>query len=80
MRYILFVKESCTYCTMAVQLLEEKNLSYKSIAFEPDQETVLQEVKEAYAWNTVPMIFYRNGNLIKFVGGYTDLLKEIENE
>ena len=80
MRYILFVKESCPYCTMAIQLLEEKNLNYKSIAFEPDQELVLQEIKSAYDWSTVPMVFYRNGDLTKFIGGYTDLLREVGNE
>lgn len=80
MRYILFVKGECPYCTMALRLLEERNLNYKLIKFEADQKTILQEMKDAYDWTTVPMIFYRNGNLIKFVGGYTDLLKEIENE
>ena len=80
MRYILFVKEECPYCRMALQLLEEKNLNYKSIAFETDQETVLQEIKDAHDWTTVPMIFHRNGSLIKFIGGYTDLSKELGNE
>jgi len=80
MRYILFIKESCPYCVMAEKLLQERKLNYKSVAFEPDQEPTLQEIKEAYNWETVPMIFYRNGSLIKFIGGYTDLLKEFENE
>jgi len=80
MRYILFVKEGCPYCTMAVQLMEEKKLNYRSIVFEPDQEIVLQEIKDVYDWSTVPMIFYKNGSLTKFIGGYTDLLKEFENE
>ena len=80
MRYILFVKRECPYCVMAIRLLEEKNLNYKLVNLESDQKIILQEIKDAYDWTTVPMIFYRNGNLTKFIGGYTDLLEELKNE
>ena len=79
MRYILFVKETCPYCVKAVQLLEENGAKYNLVTFDPDQEDVLKEVKAAYDWKTVPMIFYRNNNLIKFIGGYTDLLEELQD-
>ena len=73
MRYILFVKEGCPYCEMAIRLLENRKLNHKSVVFSDDQENVLQDIKEAYDWNTVPMVFYRNGSFIKFIGGFTDL-------
>ncbi len=79
MRYILFIKEDCPYCVDAVQLLEEKGMSFNTVVFDPEQEDVLKEIKTAYDWKTVPMVFYRNGSLIKFVGGYTDLLEELED-
>ncbi len=80
MRYVLFVKEECPYCVKAVELLEEKNLSFKKVVFDADQENVLTEVKDAYDWKTVPMIFYKNGNLVKFIGGYTDLVGLLDDE
>ncbi len=79
MKYILFVKDECPFCVKAVQLLEKKSLDYKIVSFEPDQERLLQEIKSAHDWKTVPMVFYRNGSLIKFIGGYTDLCKELQN-
>jgi len=79
MRYILFIKEECSFCVKAVQLLEEKKLNYKLVVFDSSQEMILQEIKEAHDWATVPMVFYRNGSLIKFIGGYTDLLEEIKD-
>jgi glutaredoxin len=80
MKYILFVKEECPFCVKALELLQSKGLNYKIVLFEPTQEEALREVKTAYEWDTVPMIFYRNGNLIKFIGGYTELAAELENE
>ena len=79
MRYILFVKNSCPFCSDAIELLEREDLSYRVVNFDFDQEEVLTEIKKAYDWGTVPMIFYREGQDIKFVGGYTDLQKLLED-
>jgi len=73
MRYILFVKEACPYCKMAADLLEEKGLDYSQVVFEKGQEEVLEQIKSAHNWKTVPMIFCREGSSIDFIGGYTDL-------
>ena len=75
MRYILFIKETCPFCVKAVNLLEEKGLSYKVVNFLPEQQQLLREIKEAYSCSTVPMIFERNGADISFIGGFTDLEK-----
>ena len=80
MKYILFIKESCSYCQMASQLLEEKGVNYKTVIFEEEQESVLTEIKDVYGWKTVPMVFYKNGNLTKFIGGYTDLVELLKDE
>ncbi len=75
MRYILFTKASCPFCVKAQALLDQKGLDYKIVNFTPEQSLILREIKEAYQWNTVPMIFQREGAMIKFVGGFTDLEK-----
>ena len=79
MRYILFIKQTCPFCVKAVQLLQQRGLPYKIVDFEPDQEEVLREIKEAHSWKTVPMIFERDGADIKFIGGFTDLEEWLES-
>ena len=73
MRYILFVKETCPFCDLAVDLLEEEGAHCSTVVFGPDQLKTLEEMKKAYEWATVPMVFKRDGDQIKFIGGYTDL-------
>ena len=76
MRYVLFMKEECPYCVKARQLLEEKDQNFKIVSFEPDQESVLTEIKDAYDWPTVPMIFkIDDDKKINFIGGYSDLVE-----
>ena len=74
MRYVLFIKESCPYCVKAKKFLEEKEQDLKVVFFEPDQENILTEIKNAYDWPTVPMIFQIDDEKkINFIGGYSDL-------
>ena len=75
MRYVIFGKKQCPYCVKAEALLEERGEKIKVVNFEPDQDVVLQEIKNAYEWPTVPMIFEVNDSAaINFIGGYTDLV------
>tara|TARA_A100001391_G_C5040796_1_gene270822 strand:+ start:433 stop:675 length:243 start_codon:yes stop_codon:yes gene_type:complete len=80
MKYVLFVKDNCPFCVKAIELLESKNLNYSVINFLPDQHGVLSEIKHAFNWQTVPMIILKDGKQTKFIGGYTDLAEELENE
>ena len=80
MRYILFVKEECPYCSLAEDLLEENQLRYDSVHFSPEQTAILEEMKKVYEWSTVPMIFRRENNQIEFIGGYTDLKVFLESD
>ncbi len=79
-RYILFVKKECPFCIDAIELLDQNKLLYKVVNFEPDQENTLNEIKIAHGHSTVPMIFYRDKNDIKLVGGFTDLQKWLVND
>ena len=40
---------------------------------------LLEQMKTAYQWETVPMVFERQDNDIKFIGGYTDLVEYFGN-
>jgi|TARA_R110002074_G_scaffold330599_2_gene501113 glutaredoxin 3 len=79
MKYVLFIKESCPFCIKAKEILELKKVEFKVVNFEEDQTNILQDIKEAYEWPTVPMIFQvKEGSTIKFVGGFSDLEKHLD--
>ena len=80
MNYIVYVRDNCPFCVKAEELLNTKNLNYKIVNFSADQTQLLSEIKNAYSWTTVPMIFRREENEIEFIGGYTDLEKILANE
>lgn len=73
MKYVLYTKEACPFCVKAQELLEREGKEFKVINFEENHQNILQDIKEAYDWPTVPMIF-EVGDNINFVGGYTDLI------
>tara|TARA_R100000008_G_C3542055_1_gene145344 strand:+ start:297 stop:539 length:243 start_codon:yes stop_codon:yes gene_type:complete len=76
MRYVIFSKPECPYCIKAIELLEKTEKTFKVVNFAPQQENILNEMKEAYEWSTVPMVFrIDEDGAIDFVGGYTDLSK-----
>ena len=79
MKYVLFIKESCPFCVKAKEILQLKKAEFKVVNFEDDQANILQEIKEAYEWPTVPMVFQvKEDSIIKFVGGFTDLEKHLD--
>jgi glutaredoxin len=79
-RYILFTSPDCIFCKKALDLLMERSEHYKVVEFQEGQQEVLNDIKQAYTWKTVPMIFYRLKNTIQFIGGYTDLVEYFEQE
>lgn len=80
MKYIIFIKNDCPYCVDAASLLESKGLNYSSVVFRKDQEDILKEVKNAFEWQTVPIIVERNEGHTKLIGGYTDLVEYLKDE
>ncbi len=74
MKYVLYTKQTCPFCVKAQEFLELHKENFKIINFEEGHQDILQNIKEAYEWSTVPMIF-EIGNNINFIGGYTDLIK-----
>ncbi len=79
MKYVLFIKESCPFCIKAKETLKQSGAEFKIVNFEEDQAGILQEIKEAYEWPTVPMIFQvKDDTSINFIGGFTDLEKHLD--
>ena len=79
MKYVLFIKGSCPFCVKAKEVLERRGAEFKIVNFEEDQAGILKEIKEAYDWPTVPMIFQvRDNASINFIGGFTDLEKHLD--
>ena len=75
-KFILYVKVDCPFCHKAEDLLASNNKEYSIVPFDDAQE-ILEHMKHAYDYETVPMIFHAQDNLIKFVGGYTDLVEHL---
>ena len=77
MKYVLYAKQACPFCIKAQVFLKKQKKDFKIINFEEKHKDVLDNIKEAYDWSTVPMIF-EVGDKINFIGGYTDLIKHFD--
>lgn len=65
---------ACGWCKKAVKLCEDYKLNHEYILI--DNQEKLAELQEiAPGTTTVPQIFWHG----KYIGGYTELAKEIEN-
>jgi len=76
-KYILYLKKECPFCVRAENFLALKEINYKPVYFDQNIK-ILEELKDAYGWTTVPMVFHKEENQYTFIGGYTDLLKRQE--
>lgn len=76
-RYIIFCKATCPFCLKAKELLEEQELEYSVV----DVGETWDQLKQAFRWQTVPMILEAESDVIyHFVGGYTDLVEYLQVE
>ena len=76
-KYVLFIRDECSFCSEAVLLLEEKSKDYKIVDITDDLKARAQ-IKMAFGWPTFPIILTRNEMKLKLVGGYTDLKEVIQ--
>ena len=74
-RIIIIGRSTCPFCVKALSYCVQKNIEriYLDYAGTPE---ILEEYKEFYKQETVPIILSNNINsgLVKKVGGYTDLV------
>tara|TARA_Y100000296_G_C5103902_1_gene221474 strand:+ start:374 stop:634 length:261 start_codon:yes stop_codon:yes gene_type:complete len=71
--FILYIRNSCPFCIKAKVLLEENHYPFRSLALD-DYQHILEGIKDLYDWQTVPMIFKKDGNNYHLIGGYSDLV------
>ena len=66
--FTIYTQNSCGYCHLAKNFMNERGIAFKEVSLENDQEArrMLKEMK----CRTVPQIF--NGEL--HIGGYTELV------
>jgi glutaredoxin len=80
-KYILYVKKTCPFCIKAKELLSIYEAESRIIALD-DSPEILQEMKQAWNWKTVPMVFEYDApdpiGTTNFIGGYTDLKERLE--
>ena len=67
----IFAGSGCNYCTKTKQLCEERNLPYRYMNMDEDEQAFDQLVGRIKKWNTVPQIFIGP----KHIGGYDDLVR-----
>ena len=65
---VIYSKKICPYCDRAKDLLKKKNISYKEIRVDLD-ENQYQIMLEKSQRRTVPQIFFKN----TLIGGFDDL-------
>ncbi len=78
MKFRLYTKADCPYCQMAINLLAEHQKDFECYAMDR-QPKLLNEIKQTYRWDTVPVVIEITEGKEKFIGGFTDL-KEYLNK
>lgn len=77
--YVIYGTASCAYCVEAKKLLEreDKDYTYSDITVLTNTERDnIQEIA-GMVFRTVPQIFKLVDNEMVYVGGYTDLMKDL---
>ena len=82
MRYFeIYAWTECPFCIHAKELLIEKGEQFMFCCLD-QSDALLKHLKTKYNWDTVPMIVekYTDKNGFKFIGGFTDLAKYLEDK
>ena len=78
MKYKIYATETCGYCRMAKNLLEQKGIEYEYLTMEAGSD-IMMELKDWTKQQTVPIIFEVTDGVETFIGGFTELNKAINN-
>tara|TARA_R100001443_G_C3336476_1_gene173536 strand:- start:74 stop:331 length:258 start_codon:yes stop_codon:yes gene_type:complete len=78
LKYIIYGKSSCPFCTKIIKkLIEAKKTFYVELLDENPER--LEQMKIKYKHNTVPIVLIRKEEEI-FLGGCDDTIKFLEKE
>ena len=72
MKFILYVKKDCPFCDLAAEEILKRDIDLAAIEVVKCEE-ILSELKAAYNWNTVPMVFLQQESSYQLIGGYDSL-------
>jgi glutaredoxin len=78
--FVIYSKSECKYCDLSKDLLNDEGFGYEIVLCDnyltDDREGFLKRMEEKIGkeYKTFPMVFYKD----KFVGGYTELVKKVE--
>ena len=75
-RFIIIGRSNCPFCSYAVDYCKAAKVEYKFLDY-IEKEEILQEYKNFYKQDTVPIILSNNlkTGFTKKVGGYSELLE-----
>ena len=78
-RYIIYGREGCPYCSFAQDFCQAKDLQVMYLDYTKNTDA-LTDCMKFYKTKTVPIILENDleTGLVKFVGGYTDLLEHLK--
>ena len=77
--YKIYGKVSCGYCTRLVQAMIDQKKTF-FVHFLDDHPELLQEKKNLYKHQTVPIVVFREGGKEILIGGCTETLKRLKKE
>uniref|UniRef100_A0A6C0LCK5 ribonucleoside-diphosphate reductase n=1 Tax=viral metagenome TaxID=1070528 RepID=A0A6C0LCK5_9ZZZZ len=82
--FIVYSKDNCKYCDLAKKLLSHNNLGYSQVLLNNESERLdfyerHTDDEEGVLVNTMPQIFENDNGNNKRIGGYTDLVKYLED-
>ena len=76
MQVVIYGRQGCTYCDLAKDLLNARQLSYEYIDINEDFDAAMDFKKKFGVIKSVPQILVDN----KLVGGYNSLLSFLDKE
>lgn len=71
---VIYALRGCKYCSAAVEFVTNRNLAHVVVYL--DDYNSRQEVKRQYNHPTWPIILNHEGESVRKIGGYTDLVRE----
>ena len=82
--FIVYSKDNCKYCDLAKKLLTDNNLGYSQVLLNNESERLefyqkYTDEEEGILVNTMPQIFENNNGNNERIGGYTDLVKYLQD-
>ena len=77
MKFIIYGKPACPFCTKAKELCEQKGAQYAYEDVGSKEDVARLQEKIGRPVSTVPQIFMMSEGFAEYIGGYDELLKRL---